>query len=108
MYDDLTCLAVFLNLQNHMYAGVGSIKDVLQLFELLFDMTTNCWRYFHVTPGVFKRHSVLALLALCQASAVRRLCALTLNGLVPLDHCAAFTRPRDVHLVTILCHCPAR
>jgi hypothetical protein len=42
---------------------------MFQLFELLLDMTTNCWRNFDVTPGVFKRHSVLALLAPYQASA---------------------------------------
>jgi len=46
---------------------------------LLFDMTTNCWRNFHVTPGVFKRHSVLALLDLYQASVALRLCALLMT-----------------------------
>src|SRR5260370_21807589 len=105
MYDDLARLTVFLNLQNHMYAGVGSIKDVLQLFELLFDMTTNCWRYFHMTPGVFKRHSVLALLDLCQPSAARRLCAFTLNDLVHLYHPASFPQPRELPFVTLLFPC---
>ena len=53
---DLARLPVLLDFQDDVHPRFGPVENVVQLFELLFDMTTNCRRDFDMTPSVFECH----------------------------------------------------
>src|SRR6266567_299297 len=96
----LACLPILFNRQDHMNARISPVENMFKFAELLLDVAANCRSDLNMASGVFEPHSgmysprpfALAMIAItCR-----------------LDHGAALTGTWDIHLVAVLCHCPAR